>query len=319
MDPLVMNAFRRKSYYGRRPNRSGPGQFGAVILFVMIFVSLSLLVLSRMHNPVVQSARGYMTDWLSPLLELASVPAGYVRRSYKRITTYSGTIEEVESLRRENQRLRQWEWRARRLEGKIAQLRGLLNAVDEPALRFATARVIADGRSPFVRSMLVNVGHQAGVQNGYAVINGLGLVGRTVDTGASVARILLLTDFSSRIPVLIGTRKIRAVLVGDNTPSPRLDFLPASAKIYDGEAVFTSGHGGQLPRGLRIGIVQKRNGVARVETRVKFKTLEYVSVLFFKPRKEGDGRVDKRRVRRSTADSERYSVPLAARFSQKIR
>ena len=252
-----------------------------IVLFAFVFISLVLLVLSRIDNSTVQSLRGRMADLLSPVFEVAAVPAGYVRRSFQRISTYSDTFEEMDRLSQENQRLKQWEWRAKQLERKIAQLRSLLNAVEEPALRFATGRVIADGRGPFAHSVLVNIGRKHGVKNGFAVVNSLGLVGRTVDTGDGITRILLLTDFNSRVPVEIGRQGVRGVLVGDNSLQPRLDFLPSGAKVYDGEVVYTSGHGGLLPRGLRVGVVRKGPKGARINTYVQFNALDYVSTLFF--------------------------------------
>nr|WP_083238541.1 rod shape-determining protein MreC [Methyloceanibacter marginalis] len=61
---------------------------------------------------------------------------------------------------------------------------------------------------------------------GYAVINGDGLVGRTVDAGHSVARVLLLNDLNSRIPVLVGPAGVRGLASGDNSAELQLDFLP---------------------------------------------------------------------------------------------
>ena len=77
-----------------------------------------------------------------------------------------------------------------------------------------------------------------------------------------------------------GPAAIRAVLVGDNTSEPRLEFLPNSATVYEGDAVSTSGHGGMLPRGLQIGVVSRSAEPYRVQTNATLGELEYVSVLF---------------------------------------
>ena len=188
---------------------------------------------------------------------------------------------EIDRLKAENEQLKQWEWRAKLLERNVAHLRSLLNAVDEPALHFVTGSVIADARGPFLRSALINLGRDNGVRVGYAVINGDGLVGRTVDAGASVARVLLLNDLNSRIPVLVGPAGVRALASGDNSAELKLEFLPDGASLYAGDEVYTSGSDGVLPRGLRVGVVTGSPGAFKVRPHAELSSLDVVSVLFF--------------------------------------
>ena len=190
-------------------------------------------------------------------------------------------LGEIDRLKEENETLKQWEWRAKLAERNVAQLRALLNAADEPALHFATGDVIADARGPFLRSALINLGREQGVRVGYAVINGDGLIGRTVEAGDSVARVLLLNDLNSRIPVLVGHGGVRAIALGDTGDELKLDFLPEGAVLHAGDEVFTSGSDGVLPRGLRVGVVTGSHGAYRVRPHADLGALDVVSVLFF--------------------------------------
>ena len=261
---------------GRSRRRSG------VLLFVLFFASLTLLITSRLENDYVHAVRGAFADLTAPIFEAVSLPAGLARRALDRANSYLALFNELDRLKAENQRLQQAAWRAKGLERRLSQMRALLNAVDEPALGFATGRVIADARGPFARSMLLNVGADQGVKAGYAVINEDGLVGRIVNVGGKAARVILLSDLNSRIPVQVGPSAARAVLVGNNSSAMSLQFLPAGVTIYPGDEVYTSGHGGLFPRGLRIGAVTKdKAGGLQVKARAKLDELEYVSVLFF--------------------------------------
>jgi rod shape-determining protein MreC len=215
------------------------------------------------------------------LLEAASIPVIEGRHLLSRARSYADAFDEIDRLKAENEQLKQWEWNAKLLERKNAHLRALLNAVDEPALHFVTGSVIADARGPFLRSALINLGRDNGVRVGYAVIDGDGLVGRTVDAGSSVARVLLLNDLNSHIPVLVGPSGIRAMASGDNSAELRLDFLPDGATIYEGDEVYTSGSDGMLPRGLRVGTVAGTQGSFRVRPYADLRALDVVSVLFF--------------------------------------
>jgi rod shape-determining protein MreC len=262
----------------RRPSWRAPVE---LLSFGLYFLCAVLLVLSRIGHGVIADARDGLVDLSAPLLEAASLPAIEARRAMDRVQLYVAAFDEVDRLKKENDELKQWEWRTKLLERKVAHLRALLNAVEEPGLVFATGRVIADARGPFVRSALINLGREDGLRIGYAVVNGDGLVGRTVDAGSSVARVLLLNDLNSRIPVLAGPASIRGLASGDNSAELQLDFLPEGAALYPGDEVYTSGSDGVLPRGLRVGTVTGSAGAFRVRPYAELNSLDAVSVLFF--------------------------------------
>jgi rod shape-determining protein MreC len=107
------------------------------------------------------------------------------------------------------------------------------------------------------------------------------LVGRTVDAGASVARVLLLNDLNSRVPVVVGPAGVRALVSGDNSAELQLDFFPDGASVYLGDEVYTSGSDGVLPRGLRVGVVTGAPSAFKVRPHAELNALDAVSVLFF--------------------------------------
>jgi rod shape-determining protein MreC len=254
-----------------------------LLSFGLYFLCAVLLVLSRIGHGAIADARDGLVDLTAPLMEMASLPAIEARRAMDRVQLYLAAFDELDRLKKENEALKQWEWRTKLLERKVAHLRALLNAVEEPGLVYATGRVIADARGPFVRSALINLGRRDGLRVGYAVINGDGLIGRTIDTGASVARVLLLNDLNSRIPVLVGPSGVRGLASGDNSAELQLDFLPEGARLYPGDEVYTSGSDGVLPRGLRVGVVAGTPGAYKVRPYAELNSLDAVSVLFFDP------------------------------------
>ena len=159
-----------------RPSSSAPVE---LLSFGLYFLCAVLLVLSRIGHGALEDARDQLVDLSAPFLELASVPAIEVRRAMDRARLYvrvhRDAVEEVDRLAKENEELKQWRWRTQLLERKVAHLRKLLHAAEEPALVYATGQVIGDARGPFVRSALVNLGRNDGLRIGYAVINGDGL------------------------------------------------------------------------------------------------------------------------------------------------
>jgi rod shape-determining protein MreC len=252
------------------------------ILLLFLFISVALMLLSRLDHSILGGVRWKITSWMSPIFETAMIPLAPIREMGATISRQVSLPNEVEQLRRDNQKLASWEWRARQLESKLADLEAIAKVVPEQKLEFVTGRVIADASGAFAQSVTIDAGRSRKVKNGYPVINADGLVGRVVDIGPDAARVLLASDLNSRIPVVVGPAAVRAIMVGDNSPSPRLVYLPDSAKISAGDDVATSGAGGLFPAGLRIGAVA--GDVAskpRVALRANLDRLTYVSVLFF--------------------------------------
>ncbi len=252
-----------------------------VIVPFLLLLCLGLMLLSRLNHTALAQSRWRIAEWLSPILQAAMVPLEPVRHVGRQIAAQVDITEELQRLKSENQTLSSWEWRAKELERKLADLEALSKVVDEPKINFVTSRVIADSSGAFVRSVMINAGSGQSIKTGFPVISADGLVGRVVETGQSSARVLLSTDLNSRIPVVVGDKGVRGVLAGDNGSVPRLVFLPPDAKISIGDDVATSGTGGFFPRGLRIGKVTGDIAAPRVKLRARLDELEYLSVLFF--------------------------------------
>ena len=106
-----------------------------------------------------------------------------------------------------------------------------------------------------MRTVLVNAGTDDRVARGQAAITGEGLVGRLTEVGNRAARVLLITDLNSRIPVTIESSHANAVLAGDNSERPRLLYLPSPDAVKIGDRIVTSGEGGVFPPGLPVGVV----------------------------------------------------------------
>ena len=98
--------------------------------------------------------------------------------------------------------------------------------------------------------------------------------------GNHTARILLLTDLNSRIPVVLEESRDRTILRGDNSPHPYLAFLATDARVKPGDRIVTSGEGGMFPPALDVGIVSSVDkDQATVQPFVVWERLDFVTVL----------------------------------------
>lgn len=249
--------------------------------FVFFFaLAIVLLVLGRASTPAVERVRTAVNDAIAPVLELATSPVATVSDAIVSGRELMEVRATNEALRQENERLLQWRAAAQRLEDENRMLRELNELTIEPRTRYITARVIGDQGGAFVRSVLVSAGTRDGVSKGQAALTGRGLAGRVAETGRRAARILLVTDMNSRVPVLVGKARDRAVLAGDNSPNPELLYFSPGVQIRVGDRVVTSGHGGAFPSGLPIGVVTDvRENDVRVEPYVDWSHLEFLRLV----------------------------------------
>ncbi|MEP2830552.1 rod shape-determining protein MreC [Parvibaculum sp.] len=251
-----------------------------ISLVFMLTLAAALLLLGRAETYVFDRARQVVTDLAAPLLEVASRPVAATRRVIERTDEYAYVFDENERLRAENARLLAWKEEAQKLQAKLARYEALLNVQIDPAINYASGRVVSDSGGPFVDTVLVNVGAEKGAKSGQAVVDTDGIIGRLVSTGPKASRVLLLTDLNSRVPVVIEPAHYKAVLAGDNTKWPKLEYLASQSAISPGDRVVTSGDGGLIPPGLPVGLViQTSSGELRVQTFSDRGRLDFVRVL----------------------------------------
>ena len=122
------------------------------------------------------------------------------------------------------------------------------------------------------------------VLDGAAAVDGVGLVGRVSGLGQRAARVLLVTDVASRIPVVVQPGGRRAILTGDGTPAPKLDFLDATEALRPGDLVETTGDGGVFPPDLPVGrVIAIPSQEWRVGLNADLLRLEFVRLLRYRP------------------------------------
>jgi rod shape-determining protein MreC len=246
---------------------------------VLILVSLALILLGRASPAVGERARTTLSDALAPLYGVLDAPFSAMRDIGADLADTFTLRAENARLRRENDRLRPWYDVAMALDAENATLKANLHWVPDPTLSYVTARVVADAGGVYARSVLLSIGPNNTVRKGQIALDASGLVGRVTEVGARSARVLLLTDMNSRIPVMLEGSRAPAILVGGNSPYPRLMYLPEGTKPAEGERVITSAVAQAFPAGLLVGTVHySDSGVPEVDPAAHLERLEIVRI-----------------------------------------
>jgi len=256
------------------------GPLKRLMLGVLLLCLLGLFLLWRIDSPRVERFRAQVVDRVVPNFDWAMAPVTATVNILRDFQSYQRIYQQNQELRRELQQMKAWKEAALQLEQENARLLDLNNVQLDPRLTYVTGVVMADSGSPFRQSVLINVGSRDGIVDGWAAMDGLGLVGRIAGVGRATSRVVLLTDTSSRIPVTIQPSGQRALLMGDNSAVPYVDFIEAPDRVRPGDRVMTSGDGGVFPAGLLVGqLAQDPGGRMRVRLAADYERLEFLRVL----------------------------------------
>lgn len=226
---------------------------------ILIVAATGLMGTHLMARPTMDALQQRVFDVAAPVLNLTARPLEVLHNGMNNVAALFMVNETNEALRAENEKLKEWYQAALMLQSENKALRDLLNVDSEQAKNFITTRVIADGSTTYAKSLVVEGGRDAGVVKGQGVVSREGLIGRVIESGSRTARVLLLQDINSRIPVLVEGSNDRAILAGTNGAAPMLDHLDKGHDIAAGQRVITSGLGGLFPYGIPVGVTQKES------------------------------------------------------------
>ena len=162
--------------------RTGPEEFGRpirrILVGLLVFLLMAIFLLWRIDSPRVERFRAALVDRVVPSFEWALVPVTKAAAMIDDYQSYTRIYEQNQELRRELQQMKAWKEAALQLEQKNARLLDLNQVRLDPKLTHVTGVVLADSGSPFRQSVLLNVGERDGILDGWATMDGIGLVGR---------------------------------------------------------------------------------------------------------------------------------------------
>jgi len=261
-------------------------RFPLVLFLVSLALALGALYIDRPADrpEALAQFRADATNVLLPVFQFIDSPVRGLENVGPWWRRQFELAEENRALEIQIAELRAWRDVARSLQETNARYRDALNLQGPSVGERITAWSVADQSSDFVRSRLIGAGRQQGVARGYPVVNVYGLIGRTVEVGERSTRVILLTDFNSRIAVMADRSNARALLVGDNSEFPRLEYLGRTPDLQPGDRIVTSGDDNVMPRGLPVGeAVRDRDGRWRVALYSRAAPVDLVWIWPFQP------------------------------------
>jgi rod shape-determining protein MreC len=218
------------------------------ILAGLFAIALLLILVHKIDLGVISGISKSIMYVTAPVIHVLTMPARGISYGYKEVSAVVRVYQENKRLIKENDELYLLKDRMRALKVENLLLRRLLHHFDTPEIKSYTARVIAETGGSFSNALIIYLGdYYKEVHVGAAVVCQEGLVGRIDIISGKYARVTLLTDINSKIPVISQKSRERGILSGTNGLELKLMFTPLLAELHVGDILVTSGVGGGLP------------------------------------------------------------------------
>lgn len=189
----------------RRPGFSRRRQYGLFAGYVLAVagavVALALLIVSALNPSAFAGARMGAASLTAPVSAALASVSSSLAAAPAEVRGWFTVRTENRRLAAEVSAMRSLVTRARAINWENRRMRALLALRDRDGAPVATARLVSSSVSSTRRYAVLNAGRWQGVRPGMPVRGPEALVGRVVEAGPAAARVLLLDDPASIVPV----------------------------------------------------------------------------------------------------------------------
>lgn len=232
-----------------------------VIIIAISAIGGSVSLRNNRNTPLLIQSFG--NDIVAVGTRIVDFPIGIISGNLNSVNNLLKAQDENNYLKSRVTELQQTEARNKTLEAENNQLKAALK-VKETLTDYDTVQASVISRSPesWLDLLVINKGTTSGLRKNMAVMSGGGVIGRIVETNAASAKVELITTSdktANRFAVeaeATNGKKVHGVITVIGS-SDTLAFTQAidAHKLKAGIKVYTSGMGGNSPKGLLIGSI----------------------------------------------------------------
>lgn len=244
----------------RRPGFSRRAQYGLFITYVLavagIAFALLMLVLSAVDPRGFNALRGVMLDITTPITSVGRSIVRGVAGSGDAVSNYIRAGSQNADLRDQLSAVRRQVIEGRTASYENARLKKLLGIAQNNQDRIAMVRVVGSTFDSSRRLATIDAGSSDGILIGQTVRGPEGLIGRVIEAGRGAARVLLVTDGASNIPVREVRSGIAALATGKGDGTIEIKPLEIGRNPFRrGDLFVTSGTGGIFAPNIPVAFV----------------------------------------------------------------
>jgi rod shape-determining protein MreC len=238
-----------------------------VVAVVGAVIALLLVLLARFDPSAFQTLRQGAAEIFAPVARGSGDVTGSVGSLDDTVSAYLRAGSQNIALRRALDRTRSELLEARALRQENRELKALLKLGADNVEAVAVTRLLGSTGSSARRYATLDAGRNRGIESGMPLRAPEGLIGRVLDVGPSVSRVLLLSDVATVVPVRRSRDGLPALASGRGDGNLDIRALNVGINNFErGDIFVTSGTGGLYQPNIPVGIVvatQSDGAVAR--------------------------------------------------------
>ena len=250
-------------------------------LIVLIFFSISLIVLSRFNVPAINYLKVSLNEIIYRASFVVSIPEQQIQNASFALEKHFKLYEDLKITKKRIKELEFEKYNSNYLSAENTRLRKL---IDEYIVQSdeLVAKVLLDKNSPFLKSIIVNKGSKDGVKLGMAVLDNQYLIGKIVEVNYSTSRALLVSDLNSKIPISVEPGNLLSILSGTGKSYGKIQYTQQDFIFQESNVVYTSGSGGIFKSGIPIGKIKiESNENIRVNFFSNLSQITFVKLISF--------------------------------------
>ena len=251
-------------------------------IFVLIALSIVLIFIETLENKPINFIRSFVKDVIYRSSSVVASPVNAVKSSYRGVINHINLYDNYNELKIENIKLKENFLKSNFLKLENIQLKKIIGDKMESDYNIISARVMLEADSPYLNSLIINIGSNKKIQKGMAVLDGNNFIGRIVDVNFFSSRVLLISDLNSKIPVIVEPQGYHAIIAGHGKIKPTLEYLPENHAVKNKDKIYTSGKEGIFLPGLPIGEIKVEKNIVTADLLSDLNQITYVNIMIDK-------------------------------------
>ncbi len=232
-----------------------------LILVLSILVLSIILLLSYKNFGESSGVGGVIQQSVATVQEPLTKVSDGIANGLRGIFKFKDVVAENDKLREENSVLRKENVDLVLNKAELEELTILskaLNYVGVPERKTVVAAdVIAMDGSKWFNIFTINVGTESGIEKDDVVVNGLGLVGKIIDSGEGWSKVIGIIDESNKVSFkVLRDDTLIGIVKGDGASGLEGFMLDGKASVIEGDILVTTNIG-IYPQGIEIGKISK--------------------------------------------------------------
>lgn len=240
------------------PRKKEKSHSKKIIIFLCLFlfvIIIGFITIRFKAFNVVLPAVTMVKDTNGRLEQFLFVPMSRVKTLWESYVDLRGTKEENEILKARLAQLQNEITTYREALIENRRLRQLLVVKRQQAGKTLLAHIVGCDIAPWRAVVTIDRGKVDGLLPDMPVLSQGGVIGRIVEAGMSYSRVMLITDYQSRIAAIVQRNRARGLLAGLGREGCRLNYVEKGIDVEAGDVVITSGMDAVFPKGLLLGKV----------------------------------------------------------------